>query len=535
MLYPVEVWQNIAQSLTVADLLRLCAVSKEMAHVVQATELWRPLVLGRWFVTEDADRSVLQSVEDYIQYYKRRHLQDAHARSVICSPGFTLDKAWELASIGDELIPLLSTMRNDYHDLHARYIAVSILVSIRRVQAIRSLNGLLHATGPVLFEEVFEKVSRLDRAYDLLAPHRTRVLRNTIQNVKSDPRLRDCRTVTAHVLLIIEALSHQIHRVVGWGFSQESLDNLSILRHYAGECGACPIQKNSIIQKICHEFGIDSAISSTFLVVKDPSYPEGYSYISIRSGSFNASVYTIDEVYSTIQRTLPNRRGTVESVIKPWELMDLMRSLIQYQQTDSIVRDAMMRESMADYATTYPISKIHIKAGICDYFTTCCLFMTNQNLSVTMLKKLAQLFPIDAAFLQDALFKEHPLDIKTIARENFMTITIPQIDGITLCTESKYQLGQIVRHSSGALSVIVGVYNVKNEFSEDIQMFYHLLNGLNVNETRITPVDNMDGNQLQDMLNHHCLGVYFKRFDDVEGRFLPNEKLQKAYDASTCT
>jgi hypothetical protein len=469
-----------------------------------------------------------------MQYYKRRHIQDSHVRDVLQSKDFTLKQGWEVVGIGEELVPLLLEMRRDNKNLYMRYVANSILEAIRRIQAVHSLSKFLEDTTRYHMEDIQYLMSKFDRAYDILQPHRTRVLRDSERAVRNDPRFIDAQTPTAVVLLVIEAISNQIHRVVGRTFLQESLDNVSILRHYAGEVGACPVSKFSIIEKVASFFNIKCHISGTFLIIEDESFESGRSYVSLRSGTFKPSVYAINDVYRAVQRTNPRDPiKALRTLTEPWTLMTIVESILKFQEMDTIVRDATLREGMVDYQETYPISKIHIQTGIVEYFGFTYRIFLKRPFDLTRTPLLAQIFPFDAAFLNDNILEDQTLDLRSIAQESYLKLQKRPNTKIPKGGHTLFQLGQVVLHSTGVCSVIVGVYSITEHVDEsdsdnEDMVFYRLLNGLDVSGQRLQLI-RITECQLQSILDSYDIGIYFTHFDYERARFVPHEKLQVAY------
>lgn len=530
--FPVEIWQLVVRRLDVHDILALRAVNSVLRESLGSREVWLTLCHRRWFDRDDIDVHTLDPIDDLIAYYKRRHVQDHQAQQRIQSEDFSLEDGWAIVAVGEEMIPLMLSLRKSTANLYTRYVATSILEAIRRMQSAQSLHKFLFGPEEALIENVYYQCSRLDRAYDVLLPYRKRVLTDVEMSVRRDPRFVDCHgNPTAVVVLVVEHLFRRIKRCVGAAYEHESLDNLSILRHYAGEVGTGSLVQISMIQYIATFFSVSCQLSGTFVIVSDESYKGGKSYVSLQSGSFTPRVYSLMDVIKAVRRTNP---GSAESALKtlttPVKVVPFFESIIEFQSSDAIVRDAAMKESIADYATTYPISKIHVETAIPAYFHTCYRAEMKMKPCETSLRQLALAFPFDAAFIQDGLPHSLDMDLKSIARENFLrTPSRPNVHVYTGPTE--FKLGQAVIHSSGVCSVICGVYVYAHEFIRDgaSQVFYHLLNGLDVVSARIKLVEEVDEAQLRALLHSYDLGVYFTHWDTKRCCFVPHERLKLGY------
>lgn len=483
-------------------------------------------------MTEDVDWTLFHGIVNYMQYYKRRHLLDTRVEKIIQSESFTLEQGWRLIAIGGELVPLMLRMRKNSDNLYTRYVATSILEAIRRIQAIKSMVELLERPiGEVVHESLYDRLSLLDRAYDRIAPYRTAMIKNIVGTVRRDPRLIDCVSSTEVVLLIIEAICKELHSVVDERtYLQESLDNISIQRHYAGEVGASGMIKYAIIGGLADKFNIKCDLCNTFLIVKDPYFEGGKSYISLKSGTFQPSVYSVREIYPAVLRSNPREpQRALQSLIRPWTAKMAIEALIEFQQTDSIVREATMRERIVDYEAIYPRSKIHVMTGTCDYYANCFHEYYKSRVDTILLVEMARRFPFDALFFEE-FFKDHSeVDFKQIALESYLQ---PNFDGefVNICPGTPFKLGQVVKHVSGVISVIVGAYTLITEGSQTTRIFYRLLNGLDVSGARIELLQQIPHSKLQALMNFYDIGIYFTHFDEERSLFVPHERLKVAYD-----
>lgn len=533
--FPIEIWVQVCTTLAIPDLLSLRSVHSSVRRFVESNEVWAPLVRQRWFSSDDSRMDLFHSIEEMRDYYIKRNELDKRIVKTLKKRPFVMQDGWWLSSLGEDAVPVLVQMKKDKSDLTTRYYASSALDVIRMRMVHKSLKEYFEDeqfNKPAPLEDMYLKLCLYDREYDTLLGIRRAIIDSTIKHVEENPLYQSSKTTTAKVLVIITTLASEIRRRVDSGFTDNTLENFVILRFYAGETEGTQPMQFAVIQRIASLLNIETTISKSFLIVKDPTVRSGHTYISLKKDLSRPKVFSLHEIYSFIRRSNPRDPiNTLTELTVPLTIPQVLISLLEFRHTHSLAHSQELMQGSYMYRDAYPISKNHIRSSMVDVYALCLCALGRtrgmEGLDAGEFTHLAGKFPFMAAFVDDELFVDRRLGFKLDALTSFKREAGQDRQGMDGPSEgvAPVRIGEVVLHAVGYYSIVCGC-SVNGR-----DVFYSLTNGIEARQERVTPVKKGDitTELVQLLTNEYDVGRYFQKFDANEGLFIPTAEHAKAY------
>ncbi|CDF90455.1 ZYBA0S07-01398g1_1 [Zygosaccharomyces bailii CLIB 213] len=555
-----EIWIEISKWLGPADLLQLRLCCRSLCQKITSRAIWRPRCYDNWLSYQVHDVWNIETVpldQSWFQYFcSRQRLERKMLADVISQhreyhqffPEFG-----QRYNAGHAAAWLRRVVERGFLHSGLRFDTVTLchhlLTSLRHRHVYElfapSSSEYVHDAE----QTVFLRLAAMDGSFDLLLPHRQRVLNGVHTLVKQEhgldgflampATLRVDRLVCFLMGLLAPQRQQQQHQ------QQLCLEDFMLLRVYAGETQGHPLLVLSIVQTLAAYYGVETVLCGSYLVIRDTQLRAGETYLTVSSRGV-PKIFTRRRLVQSLRRILG---GSTEQTITNQVLPSILQPLARAELVSTVFRELLPLHSRSRWTNAspknvetlrrlFPISRQPMSAEIVHYFT--CVYKAAEIQSRIEMR-ISSLYAVAFKEVFRLVSRQYPGDYCYAAKllhsrgVDFGEHVLPYEEWLfqlhSIALEESDQLGKFVTSSRDQQPLcIIGVRTFQNG-----NTYYTLMNFCG--EFFVELSDNLqpfDAQDERDKINEFLgcsglsdLGLVFSHMDEENGRLVLNEKVQQ--------
>lgn len=348
---PLEFWLELAGFLSLGDLLQLRCCNQRMKSNLSQEIIWKRISRQRWLnqlSQEEEIRNILgplrrkyDDVSDWSYFCRKYHHSDNHIihRIEKLSRIQSTSMYWSrfdivLKNKTEYLLPLLTRITVDEEvegiDTPLPYDVITtaqhLLDSIRHKTVFQTLWNTTPDVDVLAsnVERIYLNLAMMDPSYDRISHHILDV-RKMVNMLLLAKYHNDLNTLyEIRPALRIEMVIQELFKILKVGRVPKIIPNreiynedLMITRIYAGEVIGHPFLILAIIQSICKIYKIDTIMTRYYLIIKDPGFEYGETYMTLGIIDTEVKYFTRRSLIRTLMHETGLNRNDVDKILLP--------------------------------------------------------------------------------------------------------------------------------------------------------------------------------------------------------------------------
>ncbi|CUS20300.1 LAQU0S01e03510g1_1 [Lachancea quebecensis] len=560
---PKELWLMVFEFLDYDDLFQFRLCCRQFNKTVTIDWIWSDRCRKRWLKSDQDDPLALRingdktvkRGKDWFYYFRFRNRIDQHTLKVLHSIRECEDEdayshnIESLIKLGALAVPKLKKLEldsyNDATPYEVTYLARQVLLTMRH----KNLFDFIDSASSTDTDEwvhyseetVFLPLAAMDLAFNRLLPHRIKIMEQVNFQVKREyndisefmilpPTLR----IDKLMKYLFEALNsarllHVRQR------ARYYLDDFMLLRVYAGESKGHPLVLLSIIQAVSDLYKVETVMCEEFLIVRDPKIRDGETYITI-SQAGTPRIFTRKNLIASMCRIFPSRQVVLSAVIpkllQPLKTRDLLLKIFDEWSPycKKSYWNAVTDKSLNSLLQYMPKSRFPVRVSDYDYFQAYWKIKTSAQRAFRNWGQNHFLKFIDSQYPHDKLIvgarlggNDDEIYLEELSRGQDL-IHKKHIIG----TNSANLAGKIVADTRLHMKYVVLTDSVANNGSEYLTLMDPLgeINVLLKSDVQVLEPDDVGSLDIKGfikLLSLSDLGLFFTKFDQVRGLFVPSD------------
>ncbi|AQZ12242.1 MDM30 (YLR368W) [Zygosaccharomyces parabailii] len=557
---PKEIWIEISKWLTPADLLQLRLCCRSLCKKITSRAIWRPRCYDNWLSYQVHDVWNIETVpldQSWFQYFCYRQRLERKILADVISQHREYHQFFpefgQRYNAGHAAAWLRRVVERGFLHSGLRFDTVTLchhlLTSLRHRYVYElfapSSSEYVHDAE----QTVFLRLAAMDGSFDLLLPHRQRVLNGVHTLVKQEhglngflampATLRVDRLVCFLMGLLAPQRQQQQHQ------QQLCLEDFMLLRVYTGETQGHPLLVLSIVQTLASYYGVETVLCGSYLVIRDSQLHAGETYLTVSSRGV-PKIFTRRRLVQSLRRILG---GSTEQTITNQVLPSILQPLARAELVSTVFRELLPLHSRSRWTNAspknietlrrlFPISRQPMSAEIVHYFT--CVYKAAEIQSRIEMR-ISSLYAVAFKEVFRLVSRQYPGDYCYAAKllhsrgVDFGEHVLPYEEWLfqlhSIALEESDQLGKFVTSTRDQQPLcVIGVRTFQNG-----NTYYTLMNFCG--EFFVELSDNLQPFDAQDRRDKiteflECsglsdLGLVFSHLDEENGRLVLNEKVQQ--------